>query len=274
MNNPLKKFQRLLSTNVLWEFPFIYLGWAFLFWSPLFGSELSVWSFPNILFFLVGGASPLLAAIVLAALTGGREQLIDLWRRLIDIQRIRLLWWVAILFFWLVFNLIMAGIAVVLGVTDRPLDIAWHLFTEPGMLAFLLVLSFVFPAVEEVGLRGYYLDALQKRFSTTVASLINGGVWAIWHAPFVWFPGYYANTTFHPSLYWWLPMIVFTTLLIVQVYNHTQRSILAVLIFHGMMNFTGELLGISAEMYPFVLSGYAMLAMLLLLQWRSGTAPK
>ena len=275
MLTPLQKFRHRLAANVLWAFPLIYLGWAYLFWSPLFASELSVWSFPNILFFLVGGASPLLAAIVLAALSGGRAQLLDLWRRLVDVRRIGLWWWLTLLLFWLVFNLVMAAIAVVLGVTEHPLDIAWQLFTEPGALAFLLLLSFVFPAVEEVGLRGYYLDELQKRFSTRIAGLINGGVWAVWHTPFVWFPGYYANTTFNPSLYWWLPMIVCTTLLIVQVYNHTQRSILAVLIFHGMMNFTGELLGISAEMYPFVLSGYAVLAMILLLQWRrqGGDAP-
>jgi uncharacterized protein len=264
----MKRFRRQLPENLLWGFPLIYLGWALLFWSPIFGSGESVWSFPNVVFFLVGGASPLLAAVALAALTGGREQLDDLWRRLIDIRRIGASWWFIILVFWLVFDLVMAGTAVILGVTDHPLDIAWHLFTEPRALAFLLVLSFVFPAVEEIGLRGYYLDALQERFSTPVAGLINGGTWALWHAPFVWFPGYYADTTFNPSLYWWLPMIVFTTLLIVQVYNHTRRSILAVLIFHGMMNFTGELLGISADMYPFLLSGYALLAMLLIVRWR------
>jgi membrane protease YdiL (CAAX protease family) len=163
-----------------------------------------------------------------------------------------------------------------LGVTDRPLNIAWHLFAEPGRLAFLLLLSFVFPAIEEIGLRGYYLDVLQERFNTTAAGLINGAIWAIWHAPFVYFPGYYANTTFNPSLYWWLPMIVFTTLLIVQVYNHTQQCILAVSIFHGMMNFTGEVLGISASMYPFILSGYALLGMLLVLIWqcqKTGSIP-
>jgi len=264
----LSRFQRGPFRNVLWGFPLIYIGWAFLFWSPIFGSGASVWSFPNVVFFLVGGASPLLAAVVLAALTGGREKLQDLWLRLIDIRRIRLSWWLIILLFWLAFNLVMAGIGVLLGVTDRPLDLGWHLFAEPGILAFLLVLSFVFPAIEEVGLRGFYLDALQERFSTTVAGLINGVVWAFWHAPFVYFPGYYATTSFNPSLYWWLPMIVFTTLLIVQVYNHTQRSILAVLMFHGMMNLTGELLGISAEMYPFVVSGYAVLAMLLILIWQ------
>jgi uncharacterized protein len=268
MKSTLNEFQRRPLRNVLWGFPLIYLGWAFLFWSPIFGSGVSVWSFPNVIFFLLGGVSPLLAAFVLAALTGGREQLHDLWLRLIDIRRISLLWWFIVLGFWLVFNLVMAGIGVLLGVTDNPLNIAWHLFAKPGRLAFLLLLSFVFPAIEEIGLRGYYLDALQERFSTTAAGFINGAIWAIWHAPFVYFPGYYANTTFNPSLYWWLPMIVFTTLLIVQVYNHTERSILAVLIFHGIMNFTGEVLGISADMYPFVLSGYALSAMLLVLTWR------
>jgi uncharacterized protein len=268
MKSTLNKSQRRPLRNVLWGFPLIYLGWAFLFWSPIFRSRVSVWSFPNVVFFLLGGVSPLLAALVLAALIGGREQLHDLRLRLIDIRRISLLWWFIVLGFWLVFNLVMAGIGVLLGVTDNPLNIAWHLFAEPGMLAFLLLLSFVFPAIEEIGLRGYYLDALQERFSTTAAGFINGAIWAIWHAPFVYFSGYYANTTFNPSLYWWLPMIVFTTLLIVQVYNHTERSILAVLIFHGMMNFTGEVLGISADMHPFVLSTYALSAMLLVLTWR------
>lgn len=256
------------TSFLLWAFPTFYLGWAFLFWWPLLLSDTSVWSFPKILLFLLGGASPLLAAIVLTAMTGGRAQLKDLFWRLIDVRRIPLRWWSGILLFWLLFNLVMAGFAVLLGVTEAPLDIAWGLFTDPGTLLFLLLLSFVFPAAEEVGLRGCYLDALQDRYSTSVASLINGSMWAIWHAPFVWFPGYYANTTFNPSLSWWLPMIVCTTVLITQVYNQTGRSILAVLIFHAMMNFTGELLGISAEMYPFVLSGYVLLALALLIHWQ------
>lgn len=273
MNAPSNLVARWLVTHELWAFPLIYLGWAFLFWCPLFGSEESVWVFPNLLFFLLGGASPLIAAVLLAGLGRGRAGLRDLWIRLIDVRRIPRVWWVGLLGFWLVFNLVMAALAVALGVAERPLAVAWTLLAQPGPLAFLLLLSFVFPAVEEVGLRGYYLDALLARYRLGVAGLINGGAWAIWHAPFVWFPGYYANTTFHPSLGWWLPMIVCTTLLITHVYHRTGRSILAVLVFHGMMNFTGELLGISAAMYPFVLSGYLVLALLLLWRWRSIPAP-
>ena len=62
-------------------------------------------------------------------------------------------------------------------------------------------------------------------------------------------------------------MIITHSLLIVHVYNRTSRSILAVLIFHGMMNFTGEWLRISPDMYPFMLYGNLLLALLLVVIW-------
>ena len=258
--------QWVLSHPLL-AFPLFYLGWAYLFWVPVLLSDESVWAFPNLLWFLIGGASPLLAGLGLAALTGGKAQALDLARRLVDWRRIPGRWWLVILLFWLGLDLAMAGMAIWLGITDSPLDVNTSLFFNPGMLLFLLLLSFVFPAIEEIGLRGYYLETLQQHFGPTTSGLVNGTVWAIWHAPFVWFPGYYANTTFNPELYWWLPMIVCQTLLIVQVYNRTDRSILAVLIFHGMMNFTGEWLRISPDMYPFMLTGNLLAAVLLVLWW-------
>jgi membrane protease YdiL (CAAX protease family) len=252
----------------LWGFPVVYLGWAFLFWIPIFGSGESVWSFPNVLFFLAGGASPLVAGVTLAVLTGGKERLHELWWRLVDVRRIRLRWLAVILVFWPAFDLLMAGAALALGVTDRPLDIVWSLLTEPRKLAFMLLLSFVFPAVEEIGLRGYWADALQERFDPTISGLINGCTWAVWHTPFVCFPGYYTNTTFKPELWWWLPSIILYTLPVVWVYNETNRSILAVLLFHGMINLTGEFLGLASEMFPFLLLGHLLAATVLVLTWR------
>lgn len=95
----------------------------------------------------------------------------------------------------------------------------------------------------------------------------------MWHAPFVVFPGYYAKTTFDPDLTWWMPLIVLDTLLFVWVYSGTDRSILPVLVFHGMMNLTGELLSISADMYPFVVSGYALAAGVLVVWWHRQQRP-
>lgn len=276
MTDSRERFTRLrqwVLAHPIFAFPLVYLGWAYLFWTPLLLSESSVWAFPNMLWFLTGGASPLLAGLGLAALTGGKAQLRELGWRLVDWRRIPAIWWLVIVTFWLGFDLLMSGLAVLLGVTDLPLDVHWTLFINPGTLLFLLLLSFVFPAVEEVGLRGYYLETLQQRLGPTTAGSINGTAWAVWHAPFVWFPGYYANTTFDPALAWWLPMIVCHTLLIVQVYNRTQSSILAVLIFHGMMNFTGEWLRISADMYPFMLSGNVLFAALVIALWQREKSP-
>lgn len=223
--------------------------------------------------FLVGSASLLLAGVVLAWLTGGAERVRELGRRLVDVRRVPARWWLVVFAFWPVFNVVMAGAALVLGVTDRPFHVTLDVLFDPGTLAFQLVLAFVFPAVEEIGLRGYWFDRLRERFSTTTAGLVNGGTWAVWHAPFVVFPGYYANTTFDPDLSWWIPMIVLDTLLFVWVYTSTNRSILAVLVFHGMMNLTGELLGISADMYPFVVTGYALAAGVLVVWWHRQQRP-
>ena len=268
MNNAYAQLKALVRWLDTWGFPLIYLVWAYLFWIPVIASGVSVWSFPNLLLFLIGGASPLLAGTTLAGIQGGRQRLRELWWRLIDVRRINLRWWAVILLFWPAFDLLMAGGALVLGVTDRPLGIVWDVVTKPHTLAFMLVLSFIFPAVEEIGLRGYWLDELQKRFDPAVAGLINGATWAVWHTPFIWFPGYYANTTFRPELWWWLHSIVLQTLLIVWVYNGTNRSILGVLLFHGMMNFTGEFLGLAPEMFPFMLVGNFLAGTVLVVAWR------
>lgn len=270
---PSSSLGRWVLGHPLIAFPLVYLGWAYLFWIPLLISQTSVWSFPNIAWFLLGGASPLVAGLGLAAVTGGKAHLLELYRRLVDWRRIPGRWWVLLVLFWLGFDMAMSGLAVLLGVTDSPLDVNRSLFLNPGALFFLLLLSFVFPAVEEIGLRGYYLDTLQRHMSPFAAALLNGLVWAAWHAPFVWFPGYYENTSFNPELAWWMPMIVCHTLLIAYVYNCTGRSILAVLIFHGMMNFTGEWLRISPQMYPFMLYGMLMVTMSLVVWWHNQKSP-
>lgn len=166
----------------------------------------------------------------------------------------------------------MAGIGTALGVTSTPLEfISLDRLLNPLGLISLVTFSFLFPVVEEVGLRGYWLDQLQKRWNGLTSGLINGITWAMWHAPFVLFTGYYANTTFEPQLSWWLPLLVLNTIFLVWIYNNTRRSILAVLLFHGVGNMTGEIMGFSPEMYPFIVSGYVVAAVLIVAVWSPAT---
>ncbi|WP_349666111.1 hypothetical protein [Marinobacter sp. ATCH36] len=67
MNNSGHRFiglRQWVLSHTLLAFPLFYLGWAYLFWAPVLLSEESVWTFPNLLWFLIGGASPLLLAQV------------------------------------------------------------------------------------------------------------------------------------------------------------------------------------------------------------------
>jgi hypothetical protein len=63
-----------------------------MFWLPIFGSSTSVWEGANLVLFLVGGASLLLAGVTMAWATGGSERVRDLWRRLVDTNRISRRW--------------------------------------------------------------------------------------------------------------------------------------------------------------------------------------
>ncbi|MEF8882227.1 MAG: lysostaphin resistance A-like protein [Halapricum sp.] len=265
---PVGRLGRLARAATPWGFPVLYLGWAFLCWVPIVVSGESVWSFPNVGLFLVGGLSPLVAGLLLAWLTRGRDGLSDLGTRLIEVGRIKPRWGLVIVLYWPLFNLLLAGGALLFGVTGEPLEfVSTDRLFDPVALFSLVAFAFVFPLVEEIGLRGYWLDRLQDRWSALVAGAVNGTAWAIWHAPFVLFPGYYANTTFEPELSWWVPMLVLNTIVLVWVYNNTRRSILAVLLFHAFGNMTGELMGFAPDMYPFILSGYAVVVVGLVAGW-------
>lgn len=263
-----KGLQHWVKTHPVLAFPLVYLGWAYLFWAPVLLWGTSVWAVPDLLWFLMGGASPLIAAVSLAAISGGKARLREIFARLVNWRRISARWWTTVLLFWLGFYMLMAGIAYALDLISSPVDIHWTLWSQPGPLLFLLLLSFVFPAVEELVLRGFYLEELRKRLSPCAAAIANGVVWACWHAPFVALPGYYANTNFHPQLWWWIPMIVGHTVLIVHVYLSTGQSLLAVLLFHGMMNFTGEWLRLAPQMQPLMLLPLLLLAWFVMLNWK------
>ncbi|MFP8957609.1 CPBP family intramembrane glutamic endopeptidase [Natrialbaceae archaeon A-CW3] len=251
-----------------WGFPLLYLGWAYAWWLPIVASSESVWSFPNVVFLLVGGSSPLLAGLSLLWLEYGREGLHDLRRRLLEVDRIGLGWALAIVLLYPLFTLVNAGIALAVGATATPLEvISLDRLLDPVALVLLLAVAFLFPVIEEIGLRGYWFDRLQARWSALISSLVLGIVWAAWHVPLVYMVGYFEGTTFQPELWWWLPSIVLTAIVGTWIYNNTRRSVLAVIVLHFVGNLTGETMGFSPEMYPAVVLGTAALAAILVVGW-------
>ena len=262
------RLERLVGDSTPWAFPICYLGWAYLFWLPIVASGEPVWSFPNVAFLFVGSLSPLISGLGLLWLSAGRYGYRDLRRRLIETGRIRPPWLLAIVLFYPAFTLAIAGVSVAMGLSTAPLEILpfGRLF-DPAAIALLVALAFVLPAIEEIGLRGYWFDRLQARWSALVSSLILGTVWAAWHVPLVYMVGYFGGTTFDPALWWWLPSIVLTAIVGTWIYNNTHRSVLAVILLHFAGNLTGEMMGFAPNIYPYAVLGTLIVVLILLAIW-------
>lgn len=101
---------------------------------------------------------------------------------------------------------------------------------------------------EELGWRSYGLDALRAKFNGLTASLILGTVRAIWHIPLFFISGYPLQEHSGEPL----KVFVFFADLIPKTFIYTyvcfsnNRSILAAILLHFVINFTGNVIEIDA----------------------------
>jgi uncharacterized protein len=147
---------------------------------------------------------------------------------------------------------ILNGLAALVDMSIRGTGGTWgetalNAITNPSSIILSILFASLFPFIEELGWRGYLLDRLQERFSALVSSLILGILWSLWHLPtFFIRDSYQASLGIGTPAFWWFfAGIVPLTFVFTWIYNNTNRSTLAVILFHAMVNFTGELLTLS-----------------------------
>ncbi len=221
-----------------WLFFLLAYGWSWLMWSPaiLFGWE---WGEPRTMIVFVSGVGPLVAALVLLYRGYTDEPASSFWRRVFDVRRIGVVWWVPIIALPFGVNLIarLFSSGAAAGDTD-PVTIG-------GLLVIVLIFGMGAGFVEEIGWRGYALDPIQQRHSALVASLIIGIAWSAWHLPLFFIEGSYHHGLGVGTIAFWLFVlaIVFWSVLYTWVYNHTARSILAVILMHAFYNIAAEVAG-------------------------------
>jgi membrane protease YdiL (CAAX protease family) len=168
-------------------------------------------------------ASPLVAALILTAVIGGRSAVTGLLRGFLR-WRVGWRWYVVAL-----------ALPPALAITPAYLNMLWGapapstaLFGSAtamlGVFALRLVNPWDGPGSEELGWRGYALPRLQQRYSPLTANLILAGVVVTWHLrlvvegdlPVIALIGTFAATI----LFGWL-------------YNGTSASLLLVYLFHA-----------------------------------------
>lgn len=236
----------------------IYLGWSWFFWGLIVLSGRSVWTFPNALLWAVGGLSPVVAGVGMIYWTSGRAGLRELLDRFLSPRRVTCRWYLVLVGLFPLLTLLAAGLAVLGGAPKQPpLDpgaVGERLSNPVGLLAFV---GFTLGAgvVEETGSTGFFLDRLQTRWTPIAAGLISGTVWASWHVPLFLMEGYWTQAAYQPVVWRFFASFIFIETLFSWIYDHTDRSILAAVLFHMMANLTGEVLSPSplVRWYSFAL---------------------
>jgi len=142
------------------------------------------------------------------------------------------------------------------------------------LFAFNLVIATLFTGGnEEFGWRGFALPNLQKRFSALTASLLIGGVWALWHVPMFVYGVYQLS----PLLY--TVSVVSFAVILTWYYNASNGCVLGAVLLHGVINAAvnvpAQAVGGAAAVpisYAAVLAGtFGALATLLVVRYGPGT---
>ena len=228
-----------------WLFFGATFGWTWLFWlaAVWVGAGLNEGGI-GIILLVLGIFGPLLTGIGFTYLTRDQAGRRDYWQRVRDGKRIGAGWYVTIFLFVPVLTLLAALLDVLLGGSggtwEGPIVNFW---AAPWALLPSAFFATLIPFVEELGWRGYVLDRLQERWRALTASLILGVLWSIWHLPMFFIKdSYQAGLGIGTPAFWlFLIGIVPLTVVFSWVFNNTQRSTLAIILLHAMVNFTGEL---------------------------------
>jgi uncharacterized protein len=174
-------------------------------------------------------SGPFLAAVITAAIVGGRTGLRSFFRRLFR-WRVGIGWYALALLGPVIGLALAAYVNVLLGApTPSTAQLAgWSLIATATLL---FVVNPLGGAWEEPGWRGYALPSMLRRQSALVASIGLGIVWTLWHVPL-----FVADI-----IPWQDAAAVFAmTFVFTAMYLRTGGSVLIALLLHAAINGAGE----------------------------------
>lgn len=180
---------------------------------------------------LPGLLGPAIAAVVVTAVSQGRQGLGDLWARIVR-------WRVSWVYYLII--LVTAAMALIPLLSEVDLGAEGFFLYSGAPAVGLWVVLFVLLVNgfgEEIGWRGFLADRLLDRFSPAVTALIVWVVWAGWHAPLFLVVGNFRELGAAGSV-GWLVGIGFGSVFLTWLYKSASRSILIVALWHTAYNFT------------------------------------
>ena len=197
----------------------------------VFGLCLPVWVigaifdielFPGFKLFQAGLAMPMIASLLLTYRERRWAGITALLRRTYDVGNVKpRIWFLPILFVYPSLGFINYWILRRAGA-----DIPSPTFSLVGFLGYCAVFFMTFG--EELGLSGYAMDPMQKRYSALETGLLLGLVWAGYHIPGFVISGYYSAEW----IFWHAIYTVTTRVLFVWIYNNSGKSLFSMALCH------------------------------------------
>jgi len=177
---------------------------------------------------------PAAAALITAALTGGRSAVGELGERLLR-WRVGWRWYAVVIVGPAVFSLAVAALYALLGGSwADAVPPALSGQTPLVLLPLFLVGLFLTDGLgEELAWRGFALPRLLVDHSALVASLILGVLWAAWHLPLVWTE---VAPLYQQPLWLLFLDVTAKSVLFTWVFLHTRGSVFLAALLHATTN--------------------------------------
>ena len=182
------------------------------------------------IFHLIGGSGPLIGTIVFIFITKNKK---EYFKKLFRFKGIK--WSIWLITFSPLFILTIVTILYYGKLSIDPEFIKLGIFYAIGLL-------FFGPIPEEVGWRGVLFDELSKS-SFLKAQMITAFIWFVWHLPLFFIVGSYQNQMGIASVEFviWGGTLIVQSFIMGYLYLVSNRSILVIIIFHYLVNLSGEL---------------------------------
>jgi len=204
----------------LLNFFLLLFGLSIPFW--ILGAIYDVQIFPGFKLFQLPLAMPMVAAVILIYLENGKSGLINLMKRTYDFRNIKSkVWYLPIVFIFPTIGFLDYWILHLSG-TSIPSP---HL-SIITLLGYTPV--FFMTYAEELGLTGYAIDPMQKRYSALTSGILLGLVWAGYHIPGFIISGYYSLKW----IFWHALYTVASRVLFVWIYNNAGKSLFSMALLH------------------------------------------
>lgn len=233
-NQTLEPSNRNLTTELV-VFYLLTFAFSWMIWIPQALTHSGVLSMSAYVQYFdsnpFGAFGPLVAALVMTAIRGGKDGLKTLFRTAVK-KTFEARWLLPTLF--LLPLMWISALLLAIGIDGFEPEYMWS--ENPAMLIIvpIWILFWGGPLQEEFGWRGYALPRFQAKFNSTISSVIVGAIWGIWHVPLYWIP---SQTIYYNKPMWGLfASTIMLSVLMTWIYNHSKRSMMLMLLFHTAFN--------------------------------------